>query len=289
MISKSKRVLSLVLTLCLALSLLTALSISAVAAELPFTDVPASAWYYADVKTAYESGLINGSSATTYSPNNNLTYAEAIKLAACMHQLYTTKAVTLTNGSPAWYQSYVDYAKENNIIAKDYEWTAQATRAGYMEIFAGALPAEALAAVNALAEGSIPDVAADHPSAAAIYALYRAGIVQGVDAEHNCNPAANIVRSEVAAILTRMMDSDKRVRFEIRSDGPQSPVVTLVTPASGALSIKNADETFSLAVIFFFFGLRSGQITLMRGISANTRRRCLSSSFASGSASRIYA
>jgi hypothetical protein len=54
-----------------------------------------------------------------------------------------------------------------------------------------------------------------HAQAGAIYKLYRAGIVQGVDAAHNCNPSANIKRSEVAAILIRMMDPAKRVKFDM--------------------------------------------------------------------------
>jgi len=189
------------------------LTVTAASKTFPFTDVPTGAWYYNDVKIAYESGLINGSSATTFSPDNNLTYAEAIKLAACMHQLYTTGSVTLTNGSPYWYDSYVTYAKAVGIISTDYIWTAQATRAGYMAIFANALPASALAAINTVPDDSIPDVKMTHPQAAAIYKLYRAGILQGVDAAHNCNPASNIKRSEVAAILTRMMNADARVSF----------------------------------------------------------------------------
>jgi len=45
--------------------------------------------------------------------------------------------------------------------------------------------------------------------------MYRAGIVQGVDEAHNCNPNANIKRSEVAAILTRMMNEVERISFNI--------------------------------------------------------------------------
>ncbi|MDY3993575.1 MAG: S-layer homology domain-containing protein [Evtepia sp.] len=204
-----KKLLSLVMALLLSLSLLP---LSALAAGMPFTDVPTGQWYYNDVKQAVESGLINGKTATTYCPNDNLTYAEAVKLAACMHQKYTSGSVTLQNGSP-WYQSYVDYAKANKIITKDYTWNAKATRAGYMEIFASALPAKALAAKNTVNDGSIPDVPMTHPQAAAIYQLYRAGIVQGSDSQHSCKPNDNIKRSEVAAILTRMMDSSKRIPF----------------------------------------------------------------------------
>jgi hypothetical protein len=45
--------------------------------------------------------------------------------------------------------------------------------------------------------------------------MYRAGIVTGVDALHNCNPDDNIKRSEVAAIISRMMDEDNRVKFDM--------------------------------------------------------------------------
>jgi len=111
--------------------------------------------------------------------------------------------------------SYVDYAKENDSINKDYVWNARESKAGYMEIFANALPNSALAETNSIPNGSIPDVPAPHPQAAAIYKLYRAGIVQGVDGAHNCNPGSNIKRSEVAAILTRMMNAGTRIRFSI--------------------------------------------------------------------------
>ncbi|MDR0491414.1 MAG: S-layer homology domain-containing protein [Oscillospiraceae bacterium] len=178
----------------------------------PFIDVRTSDWFYNDVKTAWEQGLINGKSATIFAPNDNLTYAEAVKLAACMHQLYTTGSVTLTNGSPNWYDSYVTYAKNNGIINKDYNWNAPATRAGYMEIFVNAVP---LSSINTIADGAIPDVPTMHPQAAAIYKLYRAGILQGVDAAHNCNPDSNIKRSEVAAILTRMMNENARISFSM--------------------------------------------------------------------------
>ena len=181
----------------------------------PFVDVLRGDWFYNDVKAAWEMGLVNGSSDTTYSPYNNMTYAEAVKLAACMHQYYMTGGVTLVIGSPQWYQSYVDYAKANSIISKDYDWDAQATRAGYMEIFANSLPAAALSEINTVTDGTIPDVPATHPQAAAIYKLYRAGIVQGVDDAHNCSPDSNILRNEVAAIIARMMDPVARVDFTL--------------------------------------------------------------------------
>lgn len=72
-----------------------------------------------------------------------------------------------------------------------------------------------LAAINTIADGSVPDVAMDAPYATAIYKMYRAGIITG-DAAHNFNPNANITRSEVAAVLTRMMNSSAREEFTLK-------------------------------------------------------------------------
>ncbi len=209
-----KRSLVTVLAILLCVGVLTG---AAAAAGFAFTDVPASAWYYSDVKNAYDMNLINGKSETIFAPGDNLTYAEAVKLAACMNQRYQTGAVTLTNGQP-WYQTYVDYCVEEGIIDKDYSWNQAATRAGYMEIFANALPGTALAQINEVEDGTIPDVSMRHPQADAIYMLYRAGILQGNDKAHNCNPAANIKRSEVSAILTRMMDATERIAFTMTAE-----------------------------------------------------------------------
>ncbi len=203
--------------------MLLALGTTAFAAPR-FTDVPANAWYSGDVEFAVDNGLVNGTTATTYSPDKNLTYAEAIKLAACMHKKVTQGSTDFPSGSP-WYQTYVDYARTNGIIpaAKEYPWTENATRAGYMEIFASAIPDagllpgySGLTAKNTVDNGTIPDVQMTHPQAGAIYKLYRAGILQGNDAQHNCSPATSIRRSEVAAILTRMMDPAKRISFEMK-------------------------------------------------------------------------
>ena len=93
----------------------TTLSVPCPAAGKDFTDVPANEWYYNDVQNAVEKGLINGKTANTYAPEDNLTYAEAVKLAASMYKLSTEGNVDFESSSP-WYMPFVEYAKANNII-----------------------------------------------------------------------------------------------------------------------------------------------------------------------------
>lgn len=187
----------------------------------PFTDVAADAWYTEDILSAVETGLINGKGNGEFKPDDNLTYAEAIKLAACMNQQYVDGKITLQNGNP-WYSTYVEYCENKNIVRNKYKYDDYATRIGYMYIFANALPIEAYDEINRIDDGMIPDVPADAPYAGCVYKLYRAGIVTGVDAAHNCNPTASIKRSEVAVIVARMMDETKRKSFDlIAPDGSE--------------------------------------------------------------------
>ena len=180
----------------------------------PFIDVKEDDWYHDEVVKAVETGIINGKTETEFKPDDFLTYGEAVKLAACMNQVHLNGEVSLKSGEP-WYQPYVDYCVDKGIITDIYDYDDNATRAGYMEIFANALPDEAFKEINSIPNGSILDVKENAPYAIFVYKLYRAGIVTGVDGEHNCNPKANIKRSEVATIISRMMDEGNRVKFDM--------------------------------------------------------------------------
>ena len=160
----------------------------------------------------------NGTTETTFEPGSNITYAQTIKLAACVHQKYTIGFITLTNGSPNWYDSYIYYAKAFEIINHDYYWDNLISRAEFVEIFANSLPNEALSEKNKIANNMIPDVSMAHPQAEFIYKMYRTGILTGVNEEGTFLPNNYIKRSEVAAILTRMIDKNTRKSFTLNTN-----------------------------------------------------------------------
>lgn len=83
--------------------------------ELPFTDVPQTAWYRESVQKAWEIGLIDGVTKTQFQPDGTLTVAQAIKLAAALYQMEHEGEVNLKNGRVNWYDSYVSYAVANGI------------------------------------------------------------------------------------------------------------------------------------------------------------------------------
>lgn len=185
-----------------------------VSAKSAFTDVPADAWYASDVENAVSSGLINGKSDTQFAPEEYLTAAEAVKLAACLHQYAAEGRVTLTPGT-LWYRTYVDYAWKNRVLQGPLTWDQPADRRTFMKLFAHALSADALPAVNTVVDNAIPDLSSASDGAEEVYALYRAGILRGSDAQSSCKPDEPIRRSEAAAILTRMLDPSARLRFTL--------------------------------------------------------------------------
>ncbi len=189
-----------------------ALAGSALAAQ--FTDVLPTAWYYADVEFAVEKELVNGKTATTYEPDAQLTAAEAVKLAAAMHQRNELGTVNLRNGTP-WYQPYLNYAEDKGILQEVLDWDAPILRGQFMDLFAHAIPVTQLAGMNQVADEAIPDVSMSHPYSDSIYLLYRAGVLTGSDELRRALPGDTIKRSEVAAILTRMMDETRRVAFDL--------------------------------------------------------------------------
>ena len=175
-----------------------------------FTDVKTTDWFYNDVFTAAKMGLIDGKTVTQFAPAANMTYAEAIKLAACINQRYTTGKVTLENGSKNWYDTYVEYAKAHGIPTDYADMNASITREDFVHVFYHALPAENYKSINKI--GAVPDVDVDAPLYSEILTFYSAGILTGSDAKGTFNPTNNIKRSEVAAIITRMMDSGARIK-----------------------------------------------------------------------------
>ena len=181
----------------------------------PFTDVSRSSWYYDSVRAAWEKDLIDGVTRTLYKPDDTLTVAQAIKLSAALHQMLNNNGkVTLRNGSPYWYSSYVSYAVDKGIIEKMYldyapaQMNTPVKRNEFVHIFYGAI--SDYRQINTVADNKIPDVITTDTYALEIYTFYRAGILTGSDKNGTFYPTNDIKRSEVAAILSRMYDKTAR-------------------------------------------------------------------------------
>ncbi len=95
------------------------LSIPASAAEMPFSDVSTSAWYFGSVERVHEKGWMNGTSASTFTPEGSLTRA---MLAVILWQVEggpkANKAVTFPDTTAdAWYADGLSWCVEKELFA----------------------------------------------------------------------------------------------------------------------------------------------------------------------------
>ncbi len=60
--------------------ILRTMNVEGIAGSDTFQDVPADHWAYASISTAYQMGIINGTSATTFEPDKSVTYEQAVKM-----------------------------------------------------------------------------------------------------------------------------------------------------------------------------------------------------------------
>ena len=85
--------------------------------RLPFKDVAASAWYYDAVAYVYDNGMMNGTSADIFSPNNTLTRG---MIAQVLYNLEDKPAVSGSAfddvAAGAWYADAINWAAGQEIV-----------------------------------------------------------------------------------------------------------------------------------------------------------------------------
>ncbi len=180
-----------------------------------FTDV-GTEWFAPNVKDAYELGLVKGKSTNSFAPGDNIKLSEVVALASRIHSIYNNGSANFTQGDP-WYQVYYDYAVTNGIITPGQyvSYETNATRDNFVRILFNAMPKTEYTTKNNIAAGQIPDISEYENDQA--YIFYRAGILTGKDAKGSFFPSANIQRSEVAAIVTRMAIPFQRQSFSLET------------------------------------------------------------------------
>lgn len=207
-----------------------------------FSDVAEAAWYHGSVKAAFEYVLIKGASPTEFKPDGTLTVAEAIVMADRIHMLYETGEDTLVNGTP-WYQTYVDYAIENDIIEDgDFaDYNRNITRGEMADIFTRALPEKEYEEINEVSDDLELDIAG-HKYEDSIRTLFRAGIVTGNDPYGTYTPDASIKRCEAAAIISRIVDESLRKQITLFTDWDVDGNVTVAAPFNSLSSYFELEE-----------------------------------------------
>ena len=191
--------------------------------EGQFADVKDGDWFAPPVVSAYEYGLLNGRSESSFAPNGNVTIAELLTIAARLRAIYTTGSdavIPAAKENEAWYAPYVSYLKSQNLLDNSFEgfYLLPASRAQMAGIFAFAVPEEWYTEPNASLVTSayasreyIADVTDKTPYRSEILLMYRRGLLSGMDAKGSFYPDRSVSRAEIAALLTRVVKPETRL------------------------------------------------------------------------------
>lgn len=152
----------------------------------------------------------------TFAPNQTLTVAEALKLAAFMESQATGDTFHLqpVTGTP-WYKSSVTYCEASGIISAGEftDFGRPVTRTEMAYIFSRTSLGRSIPEINSLSrvKAAVPDVKTGDYAAEAIFGLYAKGILTGSDGDLTFRPNDSLTRAEAAAIVTRMARAEQRI------------------------------------------------------------------------------
>ena len=155
----------------------------------PFKDVKTSAWYGSYVIDLYNDGIINGTSATTYVPNDTLTWGAALKLLLVSNG--DLKAEDATGAD--WLKNTMAKAVELGIAPEDADGKALITRLAFCQT---------AAKLNKLAESKTESPFTDCTDGY-VMALVDAKVINGMT-ETTFEPSATLTRAQIAKILYQL-------------------------------------------------------------------------------------
>ena len=158
---------------------------------LPFTDVKEADWFYTYVKDLWGDGTVNGMTATTFVPNGNLTYGQALKLIALA--LGQKEQEPVSGGH--WASGYQRLAVRNGWLPKTVDLDGKITRLQFCQIAAKAKSLTEQPDSNPFKDTSDP----------AVLALNKAGVINGMSAD-TFDPSGLLTRAQISKIIWVLRD-----------------------------------------------------------------------------------
>ena len=183
----------------------------------PFVDVSSADWYYENVRYAVENKLMNGTSENTFSPNNALTRAMLVTVLYRLEGEPDAENVSFTDvDSEAYYANAVAWAKQNGIVngvtenefAPDNNITREQI-AAIMHRYAQYKGYNVSVGENTNILSYTDSESISEYAVASMQYVVGSGLIKG-KSDTTLNPKDNATRAEIAAILQRFIEANKR-------------------------------------------------------------------------------
>ena len=248
-----KRMISLILSLTLLLSLSVPAFAAAPAAKSHFTDVPTSHWAYTQIERAYSDGVMAGTGGNAakytgvFSPSSTLTEAQFVTILTRGFFPTELEAAKKSVGSNAkWYAAAEKVAEDKHLLTfVQGKMDKPITRYDMAAIIANVMDAKEFAGrpnfntvqatFSKIADiNSIPD--SYQTSVAAVFAM---GIITGTDSKGTFSGSSYMNRAQAAVVYGRMKDAFLNYNGSSNPATPTTPTEpsTPSTSAGGESSV----------------------------------------------------
>jgi len=187
-----KHLAAAVLTLVLALSLFCISAFAENATAQVFTDVASGDWYYSDVMSLYQAGIVNGFGDGSFKPGSTVTTGQALKMVLLAAGYAEPETV-----ASHWARGYLNLALSEGILARGEITDLD------VNISRGLVAKVAAKALNVTRTSDsyyFTDAQDDN-----VQALYEAGILKGYS-DATFKPSQSLTRAELSAIVFRIYD-----------------------------------------------------------------------------------
>ena len=216
-----KRMISLILSLTLLLSLSVPALAAAPAAKPHFTDVPTSHWAYTQIERAYSDGVIAGTAGNAanytgvFSPSGTLTEAQFVTIMTRAFFNDELEAAKKSVGPNAkWYAAAQKVAEDKHLLTfVQGKMDAPITRYDMAAIMTNIMDAKEFSGRPGLAETEATfDKIADFKSIPNSYqisvaSVFAMGLIAGTDSKGTFSGASYMNRAQAAVVYGRMKDA----------------------------------------------------------------------------------
>ena len=248
-----KRMISLILSLTLLLSLSVPALAAAPAAKPHFTDVPTSHWAYTQIERAYSDGVIAGTAGNAanytgvFSPSGTLTEAQFVTIMTRAFFNEELEAAKKAVGSNAkWYAAAQKVAEDMHLLTfVQGKMDAPITRYDMAAIMTNIMDAKEFSGRPGLAETEATfDKIADFKSIPNSYqisvaSVFAMGLIAGTDSKGTFSGSSYMNRAQAAVVYGRMKDAFLNYNGSSNPSTPTTPTEpsTPSTPAGGESSV----------------------------------------------------
>lgn len=191
-----------------------------------FADLSTEFWGYSGIKVAYDKGIMVGYENGNFGFDDEVTWAQALTIAARMHAAYFGNALN-ENLRPGdvWFDPFYRYCKAQGMLPVGCPTGAGLdkviNRYNLAYIFSRTIDKEDMPAISDLAINDAKSIPSYYKSS--VQTLYSAGILIGIDKNNNFGGNASCTRAQIATVVARLVLPAERKGSDARVNSAMAP------------------------------------------------------------------